>query len=728
MAADAVAGVVGGAAMLWEGDVVVAVKDVDANSEGYLPLRRSDEVQILHIGALPEESDWLYGCLIVGSTTGARGWLPRCAVVPQPASRPEPEARTPSSSSTATAPTAAAGAVAPAAPAGAPSAGGGAEVVADDPVLAVVTEAVYGNQVYMALAVGAQVRVQYRGSAAAGDEGWLFGRLLDGREGWFPSTAIAMERAREVTPDPALVPVVVAYDGDVACGYLRLHVGDQVRIRHEGGRGTDEEGWLFGSSSGGGRGWFPASALGDRRSAGTAAATASARADPPSTTAAAAAPQAVPAAVPPPPSAARSAPAAPTPAASCQQVFASAVADNADEEEDEEEAGRRAEEVEHVRRAVREAFGQPMATPASAEPVSGTVLVHMRRDGPLGSKLRAAPVGTEVAEGAASVRPGQEVTLLSVMPDWAYVKVITDGRAALGWLRRENLHRPEAVPEPALPAPRRAPVSALAALTAPTATVEPAAALSGQPMSEPPASVQRTKKPPPPPGSPPANAKAAEWTPEPPQMQVRATPDAPGMVAVPRQPEGRAGTARIFTLGLENSERELVDSCNGVGGATLHVTKDVIRGAMQRLNLGRVEVVADARQFSDPAAIGALTRHLGMHPEIMKRMVDFRPFGHWIREIRDEVNAARKTSETVGIAIYCRKGKHRSVAGSWFVEHCLKADGWTVTMQHLAEKRWEKCCRGQCAECRGLEPSVANREEALAEALRQWQPSRSAWR
>merc|ERR1712050_277183 len=130
----------------------------------------------------------------------------------------------------------------------------------------------------------------------------------------------------------------------------------------------------------------------------------------------------------------------------------------------------------------------------------------------------------------------------------------------------------------------------------------------------------------------------------------------------------------IFTLGLENADPELVDFCWGSNdtAARVHVPEKMIRDALSRHDAKNVNIISDMRAFSDTtAAFGSLTRHLGMHPDTMERMAHMRHFPTWLRglsmDVKREVDKARKgRNDEISVALYCRQGKHRSVAAATF--------------------------------------------------------------
>lgn len=185
---------------------------------------------------------------------------------------------------------------------------------------------------------------------------------------------------------------------------------------------------------------------------------------------------------------------------------------------------------------------------------------------------------------------------------------------------------------------------------------------------------------------------------------------------------------RLFTFGLETTDNELFDVCYNTrgGGASGRIQEEALREAMQRAGAGDVQVLVDTRAFSDPAAIGHLTRHLGTHPETMRKMSEMRNFPRWLQHLAEDIRGQLKrqrlaegTVREVRVAFYCRSGRHRSVAGCRFLEHIARAEGWECRVRHLSQMQWSKTCKGRCEECEGVDPDRL-REETLNKALGLW--------
>lgn len=179
----------------------------------------------------------------------------------------------------------------------------------------------------------------------------------------------------------------------------------------------------------------------------------------------------------------------------------------------------------------------------------------------------------------------------------------------------------------------------------------------------------------------------------------------------------------IFTLGLANTDNELVNLCS-TSEAFVNVSDEAMREALVRLKAGNVQVISDTRRFCDPAAVGNLTKHLGEHPETLKRMSATRKFGPWLRGLRMDIQKVLFTQSPtedreVRVALYCRSGKHRSVAGARFLAYIAEWEGWDCKVEHLARKHWVRTCKGVCDDCQGKN-DPQTRQEALDEALRIW--------
>eukprot|EP00418_Pyrodinium_bahamense_P076976 CAMPEP_0179068408 /NCGR_PEP_ID=MMETSP0796-20121207/29987_1 /TAXON_ID=73915 /ORGANISM="Pyrodinium bahamense, Strain pbaha01" /LENGTH=510 /DNA_ID=CAMNT_0020765463 /DNA_START=109 /DNA_END=1641 /DNA_ORIENTATION=- len=210
-----------------------------------------------------------------------------------------------------------------------------------------------------------------------------------------------------------------------------------------------------------------------------------------------------------------------------------------------------------------------------------------------------------------------------------------------------------------------------------------------------------------------------------------------GQIADPKaaRPEACAqvcGKLQLLTFGLENCDNELVNRCMDwpKGGAEARLSDEELHKALGRLGFKRVDLIFDARKFPDFRA-QTLTRHIGVHPEIISRITQHVHFPRYMRDVRRQwsrtlslcMMGQRGVPTELVVAVYCRQGKHRSVA----VAECIRHIAETVEhfhvqeVQHLSKARWGKnVCKGGCEECRDFS---AQRQSALHRAEKIWRES-----
>jgi hypothetical protein len=140
-------------------------------------------------------------------------------------------------------------------------------------------------------------------------------------------------------------------------------------------------------------------------------------------------------------------------------------------------------------------------------------------------------------------------------------------------------------------------------------------------------------------------------------------------------------------------------------------------------------LVLDARCFPDPNA-KQTTGHPGVHPEILNRIVHHRRFKSYLEEVARRWRQAVAVQKRAGlelemvVAVYCRSGKHRSVA----IAECLRYIGDTVEglrlngeVKYLSKQRWGRMCKGGCDEC--LNDPDGLRQRSLDIAAEYWRRS-----
>ena len=181
------------------------------------------------------------------------------------------------------------------------------------------------------------------------------------------------------------------------------------------------------------------------------------------------------------------------------------------------------------------------------------------------------------------------------------------------------------------------------------------------------------------------------------------------------------------TFGLENMDSRLYDMCAGQG-AHIQVEEKVLDAALKRRKID-ADVILDARMFPDPDSQN-LRRHSGRHHGIITRLCEHRNFDGWLWHAKQVILRAcqRKCAQVgmdrkawcVTVALYCRSGKHRSVAGARIIEHILASAGFeSVPVTHLSQSRWgSSMCKGMCFECQNPPPEL---QDVLNRAYEKWQ-------
>jgi len=188
-------------------------------------------------------------------------------------------------------------------------------------------------------------------------------------------------------------------------------------------------------------------------------------------------------------------------------------------------------------------------------------------------------------------------------------------------------------------------------------------------------------------------------------------------------PVSQQRTVVLLTFGLETLDNELHRRCqNGGGGASINMPDDELRAALARRDFPHVDQVIDARDFHDPTR-GALTRHIGKHPKIIAGICQNRNFDRWLRHTkrcfkRIWNQPKAPNLEKMTIAVFCRAGRHRSVAVSIILFHILTNEGYTCEFpKHLSSYHWRRCCGGNCDECTAPGEEL---DVVLNAALKSW--------
>lgn len=216
-----------------------------------------------------------------------------------------------------------------------------------------------------------------------------------------------------------------------------------------------------------------------------------------------------------------------------------------------------------------------------------------------------------------------------------------------------------------------------------------------------------TEAPPPPPPPPSKEVtaspiRATDKRPERPEASPKLSPSEAKVIVE----ENLHGTVHLATFGLECLDGELADRCHELGGgAGAHIPDYEIAEALHRKKFPS-DVILDARMFPDPDA-ALLTRHSGRHHLIIARICQHRNFRWWLQDAKIQYQKVLQRCERRGvqtpkisIAVYCRRGKHRSVAAACILRHIFQCEGYHCPeLQHLSYAHWRNCCKMQCAEC-----------------------------
>ena len=125
----------------------------------------------------------------------------------------------------------------------------------------------------------------------------------------------------------------------------------------------------------------------------------------------------------------------------------------------------------------------------------------------------------------------------------------------------------------------------------------------------------------------------------------------------------------------------------------------------------RPDLILDGmRRFDDPETRDPeLRNHTGYHKKIMEGIALSHEFVDFVQEHKRRIleptlesgyYVATRYERTKRIFIWCRSGRHRSVALTVLMKACLEQDGFAVDVINL-KKSWRHLCGvpGKCAEC-----------------------------
>ena len=103
-----------------------------------------------------------------------------------------------------------------------------------------------------------------------------------------------------------------------------------------------------------------------------------------------------------------------------------------------------------------------------------------------------------------------------------------------------------------------------------------------------------------------------------------------------------------------------------------------------------------------PPKVQRLSSHIGFHDTIMQQVMAQRDVVQNVRNLVYDFFETFGTdpghSAQWSIVIACKSGKHRSIAWSAILTHCLAQRGY-VARRYFAAVDWQGTCEGKCDEC-----------------------------
>ena len=166
------------------------------------------------------------------------------------------------------------------------------------------------------------------------------------------------------------------------------------------------------------------------------------------------------------------------------------------------------------------------------------------------------------------------------------------------------------------------------------------------------------------------------------------------------------GPFEVISFGARWLTTALKDEFDAHGG----LSTDKMRAALKKQGY-RPDLILDGmRKFDDPEGRDPeLRNHTGYHPQILKGIALSHEFVDFVTENKQRIlepigasasYAATRYQTTRRIFIWCRSGRHRSVALTVLMKACLEHDGFAVEANHL-KKSWKHLCGGpgNCEAC-----------------------------
>ena len=195
-------------------------------------------------------------------------------------------------------------------------------------------------------------------------------------------------------------------------------------------------------------------------------------------------------------------------------------------------------------------------------------------------------------------------------------------------------------------------------------------------------------------------------------------------------------TISIYTFGLETLTEAMFWLCEDTGGGhKARIHDDDVRNALEEKDIEDVNLVYDVRRVTrDPdyreRRRRRPCRHIGIHPFILQEMLHSEHFDGFFTKVKRQINFQFRLNSTdeVKVAMYCKSGRHRSVAAATFLWHFAEFEGWVPKadrergcrfvscINHLSKPFWDSTCKGLCNKCR----DTSWRDIVLGFALGRW--------
>ena len=163
---------------------------------------------------------------------------------------------------------------------------------------------------------------------------------------------------------------------------------------------------------------------------------------------------------------------------------------------------------------------------------------------------------------------------------------------------------------------------------------------------------------------------------------------------------------QVVSFGARWLTKQLASEFDQYGGISTDKLYEALENQTYRPDL----ILDGMRKFDDPETRDPkLRRHTGYHKQIMKGIALSHEFVDFVQEHKRQIlepallsgyYAATRYVTTKRIFIWCRSGRHRSVALTVLMKACLEQDGFAVDVINL-KKSWRHLCGGpgKCGEC-----------------------------